>query len=207
MTVQATAGLRRHDRTEGAPEVQRWGSRAAVAAPLVALFSLVIGAPLYADELREAAATDRFKVATGTSLLVLLLLGLALPALWRAHEDAFRGRGHVAALVALLGTMLAAGSAWDQFFAVPYISEKGPAVLDEGSSGSLLAGFLLSYLVLAIGWGAFAVAVLRARILPRAGAITLLAGSILAIVPAPTAMRLLVLSVGAALLGRAVLRA
>ena len=207
MTVQSTAGIARPERADGLPQMQRWGARAAVAAPLVALFSLVIGAPLYADELREAAATDRFKVATGSSLLVLLLIGVALPALWRAQEAVLGGRGQAAALVALVGSMLATGSAWDQFFAVPFIEQHGPAVLEEGSSGSLLAGFFISYLVLAIGWAAFAVATLRARVLPRAGAITLLVGSILAIVPAPTALRLLVLSVGVALLGRAALRA
>ena len=206
-TVQAAAGLGQRDRTDAAPRMQEWGARAAVAAPLVALFSLVIGAPLYADDLVDAGATDRFKVATGSSLLVLLLLGFALIALWRRHEGTLSSRGHVAAAIALLGTMMAAGSAWDQFFAVPYLAGEAPAVLEEGSSGSLLAGFFISYLVFVIGWTSFAVATLRARILPRAAAITLLAGSVVAIVPAPTALRLLVVSIGAGLLGRALLRA
>jgi len=63
-----------------------------------------------------------------------------------------------------------------------------------------LAGYVSSYLVFALGWGAFAVATLRARVLPRGAAITLLAGAVLAILPAPTAIRVLVLCVAVALL-------
>jgi hypothetical protein len=85
---------------------------------------------------------------------------------------------------------------------VPYLAREAPGALDAGASGSLLAGYLLSYLALAIGWGLFAVSVLRARVLSRAGAIVTLAGAVFAVLPSPTAIRILPLAVGVALLAR-----
>jgi hypothetical protein len=179
-----------------------WGRRAAVAAPLVAVFAIGAGAPLYADDLSEAGATARFAVAAVSSLVVLLLLAVALVAL-HARQAGSAGRTGTAGFVlALIGTVLAAGGAWDSAFSVPYLAREAPAVLDQATSGSLLAGYLLSYLALAIGWGLFAVATLRARVLSRAGAIVTLVGAVFAILPSPTAIRVLPLAVGAALLTR-----
>jgi hypothetical protein len=182
-----------------------WGRRAAVAAPLVAVFAIGAGAPLYADDLSESGATARFAVAAVSSLVVLLLLAVALVALHALHarQAGSAGRTGTAGFVlALIGTVLAAGGAWDSAFSVPYLAREAPAVLDQATSGSLLAGYLLSYLALAIGWGLFAVATLRARVLSRAGAIVTLVGAVFAILPSPTAIRVLPLAVGAALLTR-----
>ena len=102
---------------------------------------------------------------------------------------------------------MAAGGAWDSLFTLPYLADEAPAVLDKDTGGSLLAGFVISYLVMVVGWATFATATLRAKVAPRGAAITMLVGSIIAILPAPTPLRLLVLSIGAALVGRAALRA
>ena len=188
------------------PPVVGAGARAALAAPVVAVFAIVVGAPIYADDLSEAAATGRFTVAAAASLAVFVLLGFALLALHAAQAPRLSRAGHAAFGVALAGTLLAAGGAWDSLFTVPYLADHAPAVLDRNTDGSLLAGYVLSYLVFAIGWASVAVATLRAKVLPRGAAIVLLVGSILAIVPAPTPTRVLVLTVGVALLGRAAMR-
>jgi hypothetical protein len=185
----------------------RLGARAAVVAPVLALFSFGVGAPLYADDLAESAGTARFALATATSLAVLVLLAVALVAIWRRQEAQLATGGQIAFVVALVGTVLAAGGAWDQVFTVPFLHEQAPSVLENGSSGSLAAGFFLSFALLAVGWIAFAVATLRAHVLPRAASIVTLVGGVIALLPAPTALRLLVLAVGAALLGRGLLRA
>ncbi len=179
-----------------------WGVRAAVAAPLLAVFAIGVGAPLYADDLSDAAATGRFILANAASLAVLVLLAFAAVALRDRQRAAFGRLGHAGFALALAGTVLAAGGTWDQVFAVPFLADEAPAVLDAGASGSLLAGYLVSYLVLAVGWALFAVATLRARLLSRAGAIVLLVGAVFAILPAPTAVRLLPLAIGAALVTR-----
>jgi hypothetical protein len=183
-----------------------WGARAAIAAPVAAVFSVVVGAPIYADDLSDAAGTGRFVVASTAALAVLLLLAVALVGLYTRFERHLSRVGHAGFVVALIGTVMAAGGAWDSLFTLPYLADESPAVLDIDTSGSLLAGFVISYLVLVVGWALFASAALRARVAPRGAAITLLVGSIVAILPAPTPLRLLPLAVGAALVGRAALR-
>ena len=183
-----------------------WGARAAVAAPVLAAFGFVVGLPTYSGELAEVAGSARWVLATTTALAVLLLLALGLLALYAAQARALRTSGHAGAVLALLGTMLAAGGAWDSVFTVPYLAEHAPSVLERSTDGSLLAGYVSSYLVFVAGWTAFAVATLRARVLPRGATIALLAGAVLALVPAPTSLRVLVLAIAAALLSRAVLR-
>ena len=176
--------------------------RAAVAAPLLAVFAIGVGAPLYADDLSEAAATGRFALAAVASLAVLVLLAIALVALHARQRSASGRLGRAGFLLALAGTVMAAGGAWDSAFAVPYLADEAPAVLDAGAAGSLLAGYLISYLALAVGWALFAVATLRARVLSRAGAIVMLVGAVFAILPMPTAIRVLPLAIGAALVTR-----
>jgi hypothetical protein len=179
-----------------------WGARAAVAAPVVAVFGFVVGLPTYTDDLSEVAGSARWVLATTTALAALLLLALGLLGLYVRQAHAFGTLGHAGAVLALLGTILAAGGAWDSVFTVPYLAEHAPAVLDRATDGSLLAGYVSSYLVFALGWGAFAVATLRARVLPRGASITLLVGAVLAILPAPTSLRVLVLAIACALLSR-----
>ena len=182
------------------PHLVRWGTRAAVAAPVLSAFSIAAGIPVFADELRDVAGSPRWVLVTGSALVLLLLLGLALIALYLVQEHRLGALGHAGALLALAGTVLAAGGAWDSVFTVPYLADVAPGVLDRATSGSLLAGYVVSYLVFAIGWAAFAVATLRARVLARGASIALLVGALLAILPAPTALRTLVLSVAVAVL-------
>jgi hypothetical protein len=195
-----------HDAAHPTRPAVLWGARAAIAAPILAVLSVAAGIPVFTEDLADVAGTTRWVLVTASALAILILLALGLLALYLAQEDRFGPLGHGAALVALAGTMLAAGGAWDSVFTVPYLAEFAPGVLERSTSGSLLAGYVSSYLVLVTGWAAFAVATLRARLLPRGAAITLLVGAILAILPAPTALRLFVLLVGAALLARAATR-
>jgi hypothetical protein len=182
-----------------------WAARSAIAAPLLALFAIAVGAPLYTQDMRTAAATTRLLVANGATLGVLLLLIVALIGLQLHAADRLRTSGQAAFVCAVVGTVLAAGGAWDSLFALPYIAEQAPEMLDVPTGGTLLAGFVLSYLVQMLGWSTFAIASLRSGAITRTPAIVLTIGAVLAILPAPTALRLLPLAVGAALAGRAVL--
>jgi hypothetical protein len=193
------APLRTSAATGEEPTLQRWGARAAVAAPLVGAFSIAAGIPIFAADMREVAGSARWALATGGALAVLILLAVALLGLHRAQEQALTRFGHASALVALTGTILAAGGAWDTLFTVSYLAEVSPAVLDRATDGALLAGYVSSYLVFSIGWACFAIATLRARVLRRGAAVAMLVGAVLAILPAPTAIRTLVLAVAVAL--------
>lgn len=204
MEMTMAAKMAPDARTELPPHrpVVRWGARAGVAAPVLAAFSIALGIPIFAAEMGDVAGSPRWMLVTGAGLALLLLLGLALLALYRVQEHRFGASGHASALLALAGTVLAAGGAWDSLFTVPYLADVAPAVLERPTSGTLLAGYFVSYLVLALGWAGFAIATLRARILPRSASIALLVGSVLVMVPAPTAIRTLVIAVAVALLMR-----
>ena len=200
MTEMTMAAVGAREQTGDGRQPVRWGTRAAVAAPVLAAFSIAVGIPVFTDDMREVAGTTRWVLVTGSALVVLLPLGFALIALYLVQERRLGALGHAGALLALTGTVLAAGGAWDSVFTVPYLAEVAPAVLDRATSGSLLAGYVMSYLVFAAGWAAFAVATLRAGVLGRGASIALLAGAVLAILPAPTALRVLVLAVAVAVL-------
>ena len=199
-TMAAAVRLRGSGAAGDEPTLQRWGALAAVAAPLVGVFSIAAGIPILTADMSEVGGSTRWLLATGAALAVLILLAVALVGLHRAQEPALSRFGHASALLALAGTMLAAGGAWDTFVTVTYLADVAPAVLDRATDGALLAGYIVSYLAFSIGWACFAVATLRARVLSRGPSIALLVGAVLAFVPAPTAMRTLVLSIAVALL-------
>lgn len=196
------AGTVEH-RHEPGRRIVSWGSRAAVAAPFVSLFGVAVGASMYGDDLSDVAASAQATVASATALATLVLLGLGLVAIYLRQEDALGAFGTSAFALAFVGTTLAAGGAWDRLFTVPYLAENAPAALTTETSGSLLAGFILSFTLLSIGWALFAIASRRAAILPRTASTVLFAGALLAFVPMPTSLRLLPLAIGAALLARA----
>lgn len=207
MTNDHTTAAHDHAPAESAPpRTVAWGARASLAAPVLALFAIGVGIPIYTADMRTAAATSRLLVANGATLGVLILLILSLLGLHGLVAHRLRTAGHAGFVLALVGTVLASGGAWDSLFALPYLAEAAPTVLDTPTTGTLLVGFVVSYLVLVLGWALFAVACLRTRAVPRYASIMILAGALLAIVPAPTALRLLVLTVGVALANNHLLR-
>jgi hypothetical protein len=88
-------------------------------------------------------------------------------------------------------------------FVVPHFAGVTPELVNE-STGSVLAGFVLSYAVLALGWILFGLATLRAAVFPRWAALLIVAGGAIAFLPLPS--RTLVLAIGVGLLGVRLLR-
>ncbi len=91
----------------------------------------------------------------------------------------------------------------DLRFVLPELAQRAPGMADQ-STGSVLAGFFLSFLVMGAGWLVFAVATLRSRVFPRWTAILLMVGSAATVVPMPS--RTLLLSLAVACLGYCSLR-
>jgi hypothetical protein len=58
-------------------------------------------------------------------------------------------------------------------------------MLDVSTGGTLLAGFVVSYLAAGDRWSTFTIASPAFRVLPRTPAIVLTIGAVLAILPAP----------------------
>ncbi len=158
------------------------------------LYLVVVGG----DRISEAATSAAFFLPSGAQLLAMALLLIGLVALFVRQAEAFGALGLAGFVFALLGTTLAAGAAWSQVFVVPRLAEVAPAAADQGA-GSVLAGFLLSFLVFGVGWLVFGVATLRTRVFPRWAIIVLMVGAVISIIPLPS--RALIVEIAAGYLG------
>lgn len=166
---------------------------AALAAVALPLFLVVVGG----GTISEAATGPAFYAPALAMLGSTLALLVALVALFVARADELGSLGLAGFLGAFVGTSLGAGGAWSYVFVVPYLSANAPGLADE-SSGSVLVGFVLSYLLMGLGWLLFAVAHLRARLQPRWPVWIVVLGAVVTVLPMPS--RTLVLTVGVACL-------
>ena len=157
-------------------------------------FVVVVGS----GTISEGAESPSFFVPTGAALGAIVLLGIALVGLFLYQEESLGPTGVAAFLVALVGTFLAAGGQWTYVFVVPHFAESVPELINEGS-GTVVAGFVLSYAVLAVGWIWFGTETLKTGLFPRGAVYTLIGGAAIAFLPLPS--RTLVLSVAVAFLG------
>ena len=146
----------------------------------------------------EAAISAAFFLPSGAQLLATVPLLVGLVALFAWQAEAFAALGLAGFFLAVVGTALAAGALWSQVFVVPRLAETAPEVADRGE-GSVLAGFLLSFLLFGVGWAVFGAATLRARVFPRWAAVLLILGAVVSILPLPS--RALIVEVAAACLG------
>ncbi len=147
-------------------------------------------------ESAESAATVPYVFVFLLYLLGAVLLLLGLVGLYASQSEAAGVLGFVGFLVAFLGTALVSGALWFELFITPSLAAEAPE-LAEAELG--LAGFILSFLLVIIGWLLFGVATLRARVYPRPAAVLLIAGAVLSFAPIPLAG--IVLSVAVAWLG------
>ena len=181
------------------PGLIRLGGVAAMSSALLALLSFVLYLLIVGGaRISEAATSTAFFLPSGAQLLAMALLLIGLVALFGRQAEAFGVLGLTGFVLALLGTTLAAGAAWSQVFVVPRLAEVAPTVADQGT-GSVLAGFLLSFLLFGVGWVVFGVATLRTRLFPRWAVILLIVGAVISIVPLPS--RALIVEIAAGYLG------
>src|ERR671917_2545940 len=177
----------------------RLGGVATITSAVLALLSFVLYLVVVGgDRISEAATSAAFFLPSGAQLLAMALLLIGLVALFVRQAEAFGVLGLTGFVLALLGTTLAAGAAWSQVFVVPRLAEVAPAVADQGT-GSVLAGFLLSFLLFGVGWFVFGVATLRTRLFPRWAVTLLMVGALISIVPLPS--RALIVEIAAGYLG------
>lgn len=99
-------------------------------------------------------------------------------------------------LVAFAGTALLSGALWFELFITPALAVESPELADAELG---LAGFILSFLLVIVGWLLFGAATLRAHVYPRWAAVLLIVGAIVSFAPVPLAGT--VLSVAVAWLG------
>lgn len=167
---------------------------AALAVAALVGFVVVVGS----DPIADAATGAGFYVPALAALASVALLGLALVGLFLHQEERLGRLGAAAFGLALVGTIAAAGAQWTYVFVVPHFAPVVPELVNE-STGSVLAGFVVSYALLALGWILAGLATLRTGLFPRWMPLLLVGGAAIAFLPLPS--RTLVLTVAAALLG------
>ena len=174
-------------------------SLATAAAPLtVAAVGLVLAAAATAG---SAVESSPFAIAS-TAVLLIALLGIGATAVLALGGLRAAGRSMAAPAVAIVGTVLVAGGQWAALFVLPALSEHTPQVMSSGALDSVTVGYVASYAVFALGWVATAVGLLRARVVPVWLGVLLLFGGVASFVPAPEALRLLIVSVVTTLVAR-----
>jgi hypothetical protein len=128
-----------------------------------------------------ATATDPvFQTGNVVYLVGFCALMLALIATYE-RQAAEAGRlGLIGAVVAIVGTMLLGGDLWFETFAISWIADDAPALLEADDPSTLLAiGAVSSYLLFALGWILFGIASFRAHVFPSAICIALVVGGFL----------------------------
>jgi hypothetical protein len=156
------------------PNLERLGGLAAILGGLViSCFNLVeflafSGRPF--SELAQSPGWMLFQIfgLVGITVVVLGLLGL-----YTAQAARAGWFGLTAFVLALLGTLQYYGIGWAGAFLMPAIGRAAPAVLDQPDT-ALSLGVISTILVSTVGWAAFAIATLRARLFPRWAPIAML---------------------------------
>jgi hypothetical protein len=174
----------------------RLGAASCVGAAVLAIaalvgFIVVVGS----DPIADAAGNAAFYIPATAACGSIVLLGLGLVGLYLTQEQRLGAFGAVAFAIALVGTIAAAGGQWTYVFVVPHFAPAVPEMINE-STGSVLAGFVLSYAILAVGWILFGLAALRAGLFPRWASLLVVAGAAIAFLPLPSRTLVLTLAVG-----------
>jgi hypothetical protein len=130
--------------------------------------------------------TESFWIATqslrmGLALAAMFALLVALTGLFARQAAATGKLGLVGYLIATLGTLMVAGNWWYEAFIGPALRQQAPEILRTAPSGSILLGAGLTGLIFATGWVLFALASLRANILPRGAAILMIVAGIVGV--------------------------
>lgn len=135
-------------------------------------------AALGAAVLSPAHAINSAAVIAGFALLVVALL-----AIYQWEVGAAGSLGVIALCAAIIGTVVMAGDWWYEAFAVPWIAEDAPALVESGVGARVLIGGLISFALFGIGLVLFGVASLRAGIFPAPVSMGIIAGGVLSGLP------------------------
>ena len=172
-----------------------WRPAALAAGPigLVALAAFIASVVRDGDD-EIALITSELSIgASVAGLACLALLTLGAAGLAGRISALRRGFGLVASTVAVVGTVLGAGGQWAQLFVLPGLATVAPDVATNGL-GSVLTGYIVSYIIMAIGWVLVGSVLLRTGA-PKAASILVIVGALLCIAPLPVRFFLLAIAV------------
>ncbi len=159
---------------------------AVIAGMFVAVTHLVLWGLYDRSRLEATLADPLFQTVNAAYFFAFCGLAIALVAVhsWQARAAGILGvLGFCAALI---GIMNLGGNMWFEGFVAPWVVRIAPETLVAEKSALLSVGAVSSYLLFAIGWVAFGLASLRARVFPTAICIAIvIAGGIGFLAAAP----------------------
>ena len=165
---------------------------------LLALLLFVTAAVVEGFESDLALARSPIASASSVAGLIgLILLVIALVGMAQRFASLQAGVGRVGVGIALVGTLLSIGGQWSTVFVVPGLARMDDATAEATTSGIplVVAGFIASFLVLALGWILIAVALLKDEGVPRWAGVFLLVAAVICIVPLPARFFLIAVAV------------
>lgn len=163
--------------------LMRWGGLAAVGGGVLLTVLSILELVLFGGDSGSATVMTSPWIVVEVAYIVaevLIILGLIGLYAYEAQETGVPGL--IAFVAALTGTMLLAGADWGAAFIGPLVAKAAPEVIDADPSGVAMVGFMVTLLLVALGWFLFGLVSLRAGILPRGATILLMAGAVLVLV-------------------------
>src|SRR5215207_4900832 len=186
MTTQQAPQQRIKTRSEALPSdglsrFVRMGAWAAIVSGLALVISMLLHwlvVPYERLGQTEAYFTSSYTVASGLSLLSIVLLVWGLIGIYGPQSRAAGTFGLWAFVAVFLGAALSVGNTWAEVFVWPTFAQVAPGMVSGGftteASSYMAAGLTLSFPLFGLGLILFGVATFMARIYPRRIAILLI---------------------------------
>lgn len=124
------------------------------------------------------AVTGGWTLLHASYLIADVLILLALVGIWLGQAKRAGAPGVAGFALAFFGTVMLASLEWSTAFLFPWLARSSPGLLDAEPSGTALAGFIVTVLLVTVGWLIFGVASLRARVYRRGPVWLLIAGTV-----------------------------
>lgn len=160
--------------------LMRWsGLASVVGGVLLVVFDVAESVIMGGQPESAVAGTGALIIVRIGFLVPVALMILGLVGLYVRQAEQTGTLGIIAFLVAFSGTMLVFGLQWSAAFMGSWLAGVAPDLLDAEPAGLLAAGFMISFLLLALGWLLFGLASLQARVFPRNAGVLLVIGAVL----------------------------
>jgi hypothetical protein len=158
---------------------------AIVAGVMLVITPIVTRVTIPTDPAALAAAVlaPAHAINSAAALVAFALLAVALVAVFEWEARAAGWLGVVGLAMAIVGTVFMAGDWWYEAFAVPWIAEDAPQLVESGVGARVLIGGLTSFALFGIGLILFGVASLKAGVFPAAISIGIVAAGLLSGLP------------------------
>jgi uncharacterized membrane protein YedE/YeeE len=141
----------------------RWSGLAALIGGLLFVVADVLETILFGNlSSAQAAATGAWIFVQGFYLLAVALISLGLIGLYARQVEQAGTLGVVAFVVAFIGEMLSAGSAWSEAVFGSWLAKAAPQLLEGDPAAIVIFAVIISYLLFGLGWFLLGLASLRA---------------------------------------------